>query len=82
MVTPAPEEEVGTEDITPLLAEDSDSVEPYEASPDDTPVSTGDVKVEVRVTHASEVFTGRCFCCNKVGHRFWDKECEMYDPDF
>ena len=81
-MAPAPEEEVGLEDITPLQTEDSDSGESYEALPDDTPVSTGDVEVAVRVTHASEAFSGRCFCCNKVGHCFQDEECEMYDPDF
>ena len=36
----------------------------------------------VRVTHASEAFSGRYFCCNKVGHHFQDEECEMYNPDF
>ena len=82
MVVPAPEEEVGAEEVTPLLIEYSNSGESYEASPDDTPVSTGDLKVAVRVTHASEAFSGRCFSCNKVGHHFQNEECEMYDPDF
>ena len=54
----------------------------YEASPDDTPVSAGDVEVAVRVAHASEAFSGRCFHCNKVWHCFRDEECEMYNPDF
>ena len=81
MVAPAPEEEVGPEDVTPLQTEDSNSGESYEVSPYDTPVSTGDIGVAVRVTHASEAFSGRCFCCNKVGHHFRDEECEMYDPD-
>ena len=82
MVMLAPEKEVGPEDNTPLQTEDSNSGESYEAPPDDTPVSAGDVKVAIRVAHASEVFSGRCFHCNKVGHHFWDEECEMYDPDF
>ena len=30
----------------------------------------------------SEMFTGRCFRCNKVRHQFCNKECEMYDPEF
>ena len=70
MVAPVPEEEVGPEDIMPLQTEDSDSGESYEASPDDAPVSAGDVKVAVRVTHASEAFSGRCFQCNKIPHHF------------
>ena len=82
MVVPAPEEEAGPEDITPLQTEESDSGESYEALPDDTPVSAGDVEVAVRVTHAYEAFSGRCFHCNKVGHHFRDEECEMYDQDF
>ena len=57
IVAPVPEEEVGTEEVTPLLTEDSNSGESYEASPDE-------------------------FCCNKVGHYFWDEECEMYDLEF
>ena len=68
MVAPAPEEEVGTKDITPLLTEDSDSGESYEALLDDAPVSPGDIEVAVRVNHASEALSGRCFHCNKVGH--------------
>ena len=59
MVAPVPEEEVGTEDVTPLLTEDNDSGESYEASPDDTPISTGDIEVAVRVAHASEAFSGK-----------------------
>ena len=47
-----------------------------------TTVSAGDVEVAVRVAHASEVFSGRYFHCNKVGHYFQDEECEMYDLDF
>ena len=82
MVAPVQEEEVGTEEFTPLQTEYSDSGESYEALPDDTPVSAGDVEVAVRVAHASEEFLGRCFCCNKVGHHFQDEECEVYDPDF
>ena len=70
MVVPLPEEEVGTKDVTPLQTEDSDSGESYEASQDDAPVSTGDVEVTVRVGHASEAFSGRCFHCNKAGHCF------------
>ena len=70
MVVPVPEEKVGTEEVTPLLTEDSNSGGSYEASPDDTPVSPGDIEVAVRVTHASEVFSGMYFHCNKVGHHF------------
>ena len=61
MVVPAPEEKVVAEEIMPQLMEDSDSDESYEASPDDTPVSAGDIEVAVRVTCASEAFSGRCF---------------------
>ena len=45
MVVPAPEEDVGVEEVTPSLTEDNDSGESYEALPDDTPVSAGDVEV-------------------------------------
>ena len=61
MVVPEPEEGVVAGDNTPQLTEDSDSGESYEASPDDMPVSAGDVEVAVRVTCASEAFSGRCF---------------------
>ena len=44
--------------------------------------SLPDIEVTVRVAHASEAFSGKCFCCDKVGHRFRDEECEMYNPDF
>ena len=82
MVVPAPEEDPGPEDATPPQTEDSDSGESYEASPDDASVSTGDIEVAVRVAHASEAFSGKCFRCSKVTHRFRDEEYEMYDPDF
>ena len=82
MVAPAPEEEVTIEETTPQPSEDSDSGKSYEAQPDDMPVSTGDIKIAVRVAHTSEAFSGRCFRCNKVGHHFWDEVCEMYDLDF
>ena len=49
---------------------------------DDTTVSQGDVEIAVRVAQASEAFTGQCFRCNKVGHRFHGEECKMYDPEF
>ena len=54
MVALAPEEDIIVEETTPQPTEDSDSSESYEAQPDDIPVST------VRVTHASEAFSGRC----------------------
>ena len=79
---PAPEEGVGLEDITPLQTENSNSGESYKALPDDAPVSAGDVDVAVRVAYASEMFSGQCFHCKKVRHRFRDEECEMYYPDF
>ena len=82
MVAPAPEGDPDTEDTTPPQTEDSDSGESYEASLDDASVSTGDIEVAVRVAHASEAFSGKCFHCGKVGHRFRDEECEMYNPDF
>ena len=82
MVAPAPEEEVTAEETMPQPSEDSNSGELYEAQPNDMPVSTGDIKIAVRVAHASEAFSGRCFRCNKVGHHFHDEEYEMYNPDF
>ena len=82
MVTPALEEGSGEGEATPLPSEESDGGKSYKATQDDTTVSQGDVEIAVRVVQASETFTGRCFRCNKVRHRFWDEECEMYDPKF
>ena len=82
MVALAPEGEANPEDVTPPQTKDSDSGESYEASPDDAPISAGDVEIAIRVAHASEAFSGKCFCCGKVGHRFRDEECKMYNPDF
>ena len=79
MVAPVPEEEVTVEEMTPQPSEDSDSGESYEVQLNDMPVSAGDIKIAVRVAHASEAFLGRCFRCNKVGHHFWDEKCKMYD---
>ena len=45
-------------------------------------LSQGDIEIAVRVAQASETLTGQCFRCNKVGHRFHDEECEMYNPEF
>ena len=81
MVAPAPEGS-GEGEATPLPSEESDSGESYEATQEDTTVSQGNIEIAVRVAQASEAFTGRCFRCNKVGHRFCDKECEMYNPEF
>ena len=68
MVAPAPEEGSGEGEATPLPSEESDSGESYEAIQEDTTISQGDVEIAVRVTQASEAFTGQCFRCNKVGH--------------
>ena len=80
MVAPVPEEDAGEEEATPQPSEDSDSGESYGAQ-DDLSVSLGDVEVAIRVVHASEALSGQCFRCNKVGHWFCDKECEMYNPE-
>ena len=82
MAAPAPEKGSGEEEATPLLSKESDSGESYKATPDDSTVSQGDVEIAVRVVQASETLTGRCFRCNKVGQRFHDEECEMYNPEF
>ena len=82
MVAPAPEEDNGEEEATPKPSEDSDSGESYVAQQDDLLVSPGDVEVAIWVVCASEAFSGQCFRCNKVGHRFRNEECEMYDPEF
>ena len=82
MVAPAPQEGSGEGEATPLPSEESDSCESYEATQDDTTLSQGNVEIAVRVLQASETFTGQCFRCNKVRHRFRDEECEMYDPEF
>ena len=60
----------------------SDSGESYEATPEDTTISQGDVEIAVRVAQASKTFTGQCFRCNKVRHGFCDEEFEMYNPKF
>ena len=58
MVAPAPEEGSGEGEATPLLSEERDSGESYEAVQEDTTVSQGDVEIAVRVAQASETFTG------------------------
>ena len=82
MVAPAPEEESGGGEATPLLSKESDSGESYKATQDDATISQGNVEIAVRDTQTSETFTGQCFRCNKVRHQFHDEECEMYDPEF
>ena len=82
MVAPVPEEEVAVEEMMPQPSEDSNSGESYEAQPNDMPVSTGDIKIAIRVACTSEAFLGRCFRYDKVRHCFHDEECKMYDPDF
>ena len=47
MVTSAPEEEDSEEEVTPQPSEDSDSGESYEASPEDSGVSAGDIEVAI-----------------------------------
>ena len=79
--TAVPEEEDSEEEVTPQPCEDSDSSESYEASLEDSGVSAGDIEVAIQVVHTAEMFSGWCFRCNKVGHQFSDKECEMYDPE-
>ena len=82
MVAPAPEEGSGEGEATPLLSKESDSGESSEATQDDATIFQGNVEIAVRVAQASETFTGQCFRCNKVRHRFHDEECEMYDLEF
>ena len=73
MVAPAPKEDAGEEKATPQPSEDSDSGESCKAQQDNLSVSPGDVEVAIRVVCASKAFSGQCFRCNKVGHRFHDK---------
>ena len=68
MVAPAPEKGSGEGEATPLLSEESDSGEPYEATQEDATVSQGDIESAVGVAQASETFTGQCFRCHKVRH--------------
>ena len=82
MVAPAPEEDLDPEDATPPQTKDSDSSESYEVSPDNASISARDIEVAVRLAHASEAFSGKCFHCGKVRHHFRDEECKMYNPDF
>ena len=78
----APGEEDGEEEFTPHSSKDSDSVESYEAFLEDSAVSAGDIEVAIWVVCTAETFSGRCFRCNKVGHRFSDKECKCMIPSF
>ena len=82
MVVPALEEGFGEGESTPLLDKESDSGKSYKAMQDDATICQGDMEIAVRVSQASETFTGQCFRCNKVGHQFHDEKCEMYDPEF
>ena len=82
MVAPALEKGSGKGEATSLPSKESDSGESYEATQEDATISQGNVKIAVRVAQASETFTGQCFRCNKVRHRFCDEECEMYNPEF
>ena len=70
MVVPAPEEDPGDEAPTLLPSEESDSGESYEAMQEEPTISQGDIEIAVRVAHTAEAFTGHCFRCNEVGHRF------------
>ena len=65
---PAPKEGPGEGEATPIPSKESDSSKSYEATPEDTIISQGDVEIAVRVAQASETFTGQCIRCNKVGH--------------
>ena len=58
MVAPAPEEGPGEGEAIPIPSEESDSGKSYEATPEDTTISQGDVEIAVRVAQASETFTG------------------------
>ena len=80
MVAPAPEEGLGEGEATPIPSKESDSGKSYEATPEDTTISQGDIEIAVRVAQASETFTGQCFRYNKVRHQFHGEECELYDP--
>ena len=82
MVAPVLEEGSGEGEAMPLPSEESDSGESYEATQEDATFSQGDIEIAVRVAHASGIFTGQCFRCNKVRHQFHDEEFEMYDPEF
>ena len=82
MVALAPEEGSGEGEVTPLPNEKSDSAESYKAVQEEKTISQGNVEIAVRVAMATEAFTGQWFRCNKVGHRFHDEECEMFDPEF
>ena len=48
----------GEGEVTPVPSEESDSDESYEATPEDTTISQGDVEIAVRVAQALETFTG------------------------
>ena len=54
MVAPVQEEDVGEEEAFLQPSEDSDSGESFETQQDDLSVSPGDVKVAIRMVHASE----------------------------
>ena len=79
MVAPAPEEGSGEGEATPLPSKESDSGESYKATQEGATISQ---EIAIQVAQASETFTGQCFRCNKVRHRFSYEECEIYDPKF
>ena len=74
MVAPAPEEEDYLPSVEQSGREDSDSGESYAVN--DEPaisivedwVSEVDLEVILRVAHATEDMTGKCFCCGEEGH--------------
>ena len=49
---------------------------------EDVAISQGYIEVAVQVANATEAFTGHCYRCNKVGHKFCNTGCELYDADF
>ena len=81
-MAPGPEEGSGEGEATPLHSEENDSGESYGATQEDATISQDNVEIAIRVVQASETFTGQCFRCNKVRHRFHGEDCEMYNPEF
>ena len=74
MVAPAPEEDDYLPSVEQLGREDSDSRESYAVN-DEPAISTvedgvSDVDLEVilRVAHAAEDMTSKCFHCGQEGH--------------
>ena len=82
MVAPVPEEGSGEREATPSPVKRVTVVNLMKPYTKMQPSLKATLRLLPQVAQASETFTGQCFRCNKVGHRFHDEEYEMYDTKF